>query len=80
MVADSATVEVDSVAADSVAACSASDQTTEQKAKTKLMAVGILTHRCLNSMYHPLEMMLTVVVAVVARAQRLSCLAPPSVL
>ncbi len=63
--ADSATAVVDSVVADSVVACSASDQTTEQKAKTKLMTVGILTRRCLNSMYHPLEMMLTVVVAVV---------------
>lgn len=79
MVADSATVEVDLVVADSVVACSASDQTTEQKAKTKLMTVGILTRRCLNSMYHPLEMMLTVVV-VVAMAPQQWCLAPPSVL
>ena len=52
-VADSATAAVDS-AVDLVVDCSASDQTTERKAKTTLMAVGIVPRRYPSSLYRQL--------------------------
>ena len=50
-VADSATVAVDSVAVLPVAACSASGQTTEQRAKTKWLGVAMAAAATKSSLY-----------------------------